>query len=100
MPSGKSSFGGVGHQIFKKAYITRFVLDVSKPEKFQLLSKDLATIDAHGYVINVHLLNLAGVMFAYRRGVMVARSDSNGQSQGLDTWSEQRTVSTLFCILG
>jgi len=30
MPLGKSSFGGVGHQIFKKAYITRFVLDTPK----------------------------------------------------------------------
>ena len=50
--------GGVGYQIFKKAYITRFVLDRLKPEKLQLLSTYTATIDAHGYVINVHLLKL------------------------------------------
>ncbi len=39
-------------------------------------------------------------MFAYRRGVVVARFDYNGHSYGLGVWSEQRTVSTLFCILG
>ena len=36
-----------------------------------------ATIDAHGYVFSMHLLN-AGVVFTYRRGVMVARFDKVG----------------------
>ena len=33
----------------KKAYITRFVLDTLKPEKFHTLLMNFATIDAHGY---------------------------------------------------
>ena len=33
-PRGKRSAGGVGTKIYRKAYITRFVLDTLKPEKF------------------------------------------------------------------
>jgi hypothetical protein len=34
----------------EKALYHALVLDDLKPEKFQLLSRDIATIDAHGYV--------------------------------------------------
>ena len=49
---------------------------------------------------SAHAIYELNVSFTYRRGVVVARSDSNGQSYGLETWSEQRTVSTLFLYLG
>ena len=54
---GKEFLWRCGTPNIKKAYITRFVLDHLKPEKFQTMSGNTATIDAHGYVINMHLLN-------------------------------------------
>ena len=59
-----------------------------------------ATIDAHGYVIIMHLLNLAGVMFAYRRGVMVARSGGLGNPRASRCGASNGRVSTLFLYLG
>ena len=41
-----------GTPYMEKAYITRFVLDDQKPEKFHIHQRTSATIDAHGYVIS------------------------------------------------
>ena len=57
-----------GDAIYGKAFIMRFVLDVSKPEKFQQMSENMATIDAHGYVIRhalfvVSFMRHAGILY-------------------------------------
>ena len=41
----------MGRYLMKKAFIMRFVFDVSEPRKFQISVKNLATIDAHDGMI-------------------------------------------------
>ncbi len=47
---------------------------------------------------SAHVIYELDVSFTYRRGVVVARSDSNGQSYGLETWSEQLTSLHAFFV--
>lgn len=82
-----------GDAIYGKAFITRLVLDVSKLRNFQSQSRNMATIDAHGYVRNVPLLLLhinatcVGCIITYRRGVLVARSDCDGFPKASIHWT-------------
>ena len=79
MPLGKSSCLAVWDTKYLRRRISRALfLTAESVGNSHTLSMNSATIDAHGYVINVHLPNLAGVIFAYRRGVNVARFDKVG----------------------
>ena len=73
-----------------KAYITRFVLDSLKPEKFQIRHGTTATIDVHRVCLYT----------TYRRGVVVARFDGLGNLRASESGASNGRVSTLFCILG
>jgi len=81
----------------EKAYITRFVLDVLKPEKFQIHQRTTATIDAHGYVNSDIQSRMLLCISAWGLGCSFWWI---GQSQGLSTWSGQRTGLHAFLYIG
>jgi hypothetical protein len=82
--------GWVGSYIMKKRLLTLH-LDVLKLRNFQIVVRDVATVDAHGYVISLYAGYAIGVVrigLSYRRGLLRCSFNYDGQCEGLRTWDE------------
>ena len=85
----------------EKAYITRFVLDDQKPEKFHIHQRTTATIDARGYV-NSGIRSIEGwdvvIHIGVGSGLLVLTERAISGPQRVERVTDESP--RFFCIFG